>query len=203
MFNEIWPLISVVLGIVILLVLIIGFKLNTFISLIITSMITALMLGIPLTKIMETIEKGMGSTLGHIALIFGLGAILGKLLADGGGATRIADTLIQKFGQKHVQWAMLVAAFIVGIALFFEVGLVLLIPLVFTVAKRANVSVLKLGLPMVTALSVTHGFTTTSRTGSHRKELKANVGDVLLYGMIITIPVTLIAGPIFNKVAQK
>lgn len=158
MFNEIWPLISVVLGIVILLVLIIGFKLNTFISLIITSMITALMLGIPLTKIMETIEKGMGSTLGHIALIFGLGAILGKLLADGGGATRIADTLIQKFGQKHVQWAMLVAAFIVGIALFFEVGLVLLIPLVFTVAKRANVSVLKLGLPMVTALSVTHAF---------------------------------------------
>ncbi|MGT2333482.1 GntT/GntP/DsdX family permease [Staphylococcus aureus] len=109
MFNEIWPLISVVLGIVILLVLIIGFKLNTFISLIITSMITALMLGIPLTKIMETIEKGMGNTLGHIALIFGLGAILGKLLADGGGATRIADTLIQKFGQKHVQWAMLVA----------------------------------------------------------------------------------------------
>ncbi len=122
-FNEIWPLISVVLGIVILLVLIIGFKLNTFISLIITSMITALMLGIPLTKIMETIEKGMGSTLGHIALIFGLGAILGKLLADGGGATRIADTLIQKFGQ-HIKWAMLVAAFIVGIALFFEVGYV-------------------------------------------------------------------------------
>ncbi len=80
MFNEIWPLISVVLGIVILLVLIIGFKLNTFISLIITSMITALMLGIPLTKIMETIEKGMGSTLGHIALIFGLGAILGNYL---------------------------------------------------------------------------------------------------------------------------
>ena len=100
MFNEIWPLISVVLGIIILLVLIIGFKLNTFISLIITSMITALMLGIPLTKIMETIEKGMGSTLGHIALIFGLGAILGKLLVDGGGATRIADTLIQKFGQN-------------------------------------------------------------------------------------------------------
>ncbi|MDN8862148.1 gluconate permease, partial [Staphylococcus aureus] len=76
----------------------------------------ALMLGIPLTKIMETIEIGMGSTLGHIALIFVLGAILWKLLADGGGATRIADTLILKFGQKHVLWAMLVAAFIVGIA---------------------------------------------------------------------------------------
>ena len=109
MFGEIWPLISVVLGIVILLTLIIFMKLNTFISLIITSMI-ALLLGMPLNKIMETIENGMGSTLGHIALIFGLGAILGKLLADGGGATRIADTLIAKFGQKHVQWAMLIAA---------------------------------------------------------------------------------------------
>ena len=119
MFGEIWPLISVVLGIIILLTLIIGLKLNTFISLIITSMITALLLGMPLNKIMETIENGMGSTLGHIALIFGLGAILGKL-ADGGGATRIADTLIAKFGQKHVQWAMLIAAFIVGIALFLK-----------------------------------------------------------------------------------
>ena len=153
---------------------------------------------------METIEKGMGSTLGHIALIFGLGAILGKLLVDGGGATRIADTLIQKFGQKHVQWAMLVAAFIVGIALFFEVGLVLLIPLVFTVAKRANVSSVK--------TRITYGNSFISDTWllpPHpgpvviAKELKANVGDVLLYGMIIAIPVTLIAGPIFNKVAQK
>lgn len=204
MFAEIWPLISVVLGIVILLSLIIFLKLNTFISLIITSIVTALLLGMPLDKIMETVEKGMGGTLGHIALIFGLGAILGKLLSDGGGATRIADTLIAKFGQKHVQWAMLVAAFIVGIALFFEVGLVLLIPLVFTVAKRANLSTLKLGLPMVTALSVTHGFL-PPHPGPVviAKELKANIGHVLLYGIIISIPVTLIAGPLFNKIAQK
>ena len=99
---------------------------------------------------------------------------------------------------------MLVAAFIVGIALFFEVGLVLLIPLVFTVAKRANVSTLKLGLPMVTALSVTHGFL-PPHPGPVviAKELKANIGHVLLYGIIISIPVTLIAGPLFNKIAQK
>ena len=179
-------------------------KLNTFIALIITSIVTAILLGMPLDKIIETIEKGMGSTLGHIALIFGLGAILGKLLADGGGATRIADTLINKFGHKHVQWAMLIAAFIVGIALFFEVGLVLLIPLVFTIAKRANVSQLKLGLPMVVALSVTHGFL-PPHPGPVviAKELKANLGQVLLYGMIIAIPVTIIAGPIFNKMAEK
>ncbi|BBK27329.1 gluconate:H+ symporter [Staphylococcus arlettae] len=204
MFETIWPLATVVIGIAILLALIILLKLNTFIALIITSIITAILLGMPLDKIIETIENGMGSTLGHIALIFGLGAILGKLLADGGGATRIADTLINKFGQKHVQWAMIIAAFIVGIALFFEVGLVLLIPLVFTIAKRAQVSQLKLGLPMVTALSVTHGFL-PPHPGPVviAKELGANLGHVLLYGIIIAIPVTLIAGPFFNKIAQK
>lgn len=171
--GTIWTLASVVIGIVLLLTLIIFLKLNTFISLIITSIVTAILLGMPLNKVMETIEAGMGGTLGHIALIFGLGAILGKLLADGGGANRIADTLIDKFGPKHVQWAMLIAAFIVGIALFFEVGLVLLIPLVFTIAKRAKVSPLKLGLPMVTALSVTHGFfTTTSWSSSYSKRIK-------------------------------
>ncbi|MDT4010622.1 MULTISPECIES: gluconate:H+ symporter [Staphylococcus] len=204
MFTEIWPLITVVIGILILLALIIVLKLNTFISLIITSMVTALMLGMPLDKVVETVEKGMGSTLGHIAIIFGLGAILGKLLSDGGGATRIADTLIDKFGEKHVQWAMVVAAFVIGIALFFEVGLVLLIPLVFTLAKRTKVSPLKIGLPMITALSVTHGFL-PPHPGPVviAKELHASLGEVLLYGFIIAIPVTIIAGPVFGKIAQK
>ncbi|PTJ18223.1 gluconate:H+ symporter [Staphylococcus simulans] len=204
MFTEIWPLITVVIGILILLALIIVLKLNTFISLIITSMVTALMLGMPLDKVVETVEKGMGSTLGHIAIIFGLGAILGKLLSDGGGATRIADTLIDKFGEKHVQWAMVVAAFVIGIALFFEVGLVLLVPLVFTLAKRTKVSPLKIGLPMITALSVTHGFL-PPHPGPVviAKELHASLGEVLLYGFIIAIPVTIIAGPVFGKIAQK
>ncbi|MDK7926538.1 MAG: gluconate:H+ symporter [Staphylococcus simulans] len=204
MFTEIWPLITVVIGILILLALIIVLKLNTFISLIITSMVTALTLGMPLDKVVETVEKGMGSTLGHIAIIFGLGAILGKLLSDGGGATRIADTLIDKFGEKHVQWAMVVAAFVIGIALFFEVGLVLLVPLVFTLAKRTKVSPLKIGLPMITALSVTHGFL-PPHPGPVviAKELHASLGEVLLYGFIIAIPVTIIAGPVFGKIAQK
>lgn len=204
MFETIWPLASVVIGVLLLLVLIIFCKLNTFIALIVTSVVTAIILGMPLDQIIDTVEEGMGSTLGHIALIFGLGAILGKLLSDGGGATRIADTLIDKFGLKHVQWAMIVAAFIVGIALFFEVGLVLLIPLVFTIAKRANVSQLKLGLPMVVALSVTHGFL-PPRPGPVviAKELEANLGQVLMFGIIIAIPVTIIAGPMFNKVAEK
>lgn len=204
MFGEIWPLITVVIGILILLALIILLKLNTFIALIITSMITAVLLGMPLDKVVETVEKGMGSTLGHIAIIFGLGAILGKLLSDGGGATRIADTLINKFGEKNVQWAMVIAAFVIGIALFFEVGLVLLIPLVFTLAKRTKVSPLKIGLPMITALSVTHGFL-PPHPGPVviAKELHANLGQVLMFGIIIAIPVTIIAGPLFGRIAPK
>ncbi len=165
-------------------------------------MLTGILLGMPYNKIVTTIEAGIGGTLGHIALIFGLGAMLGKLLADGGGATQIADTLIAKLGKKYVQWAMVIASFMIGIALFFEVGLVLLIPLVFTIAKRMNVSQLKIGLPMVTALSVTHGFL-PPHPGPVviAKELNAPIGEVLLYGFIIAIPVTLIAGPLFVKIA--
>ncbi|ASQ50159.1 gluconate permease [Staphylococcus pseudintermedius] len=204
MFQEIWPLLGVAIAIIVLLILIMKLQLNTFVALVITAMVTGILLGMPFDKIVETIETGMGGTLGHIALIFGLGAMLGKLLADGGGATQIADTLIAKLGKKYVQWAMVIASFIIGIALFFEVGLVLLIPLVFTIAKRMNVSQLKIGMPMVTALSVTHGFL-PPHPGPVviAKELGANIGEVLLYGFIVAIPVTIIAGPVFAKIAPR
>ncbi|MBI5974774.1 gluconate:H+ symporter [Staphylococcus canis] len=202
MFEMLWPLFGVIIGILILLVLIIYFKINTFIALIMTSVVTGILLGMPLDKIIETIETGIGSTLGHIALIFGLGAMLGKLLSDGGGATQIADTLVTKFGQRYVQWAMVIASFIIGVALFFEVGLVLLIPLVFTIAKRMKISQLQIGLPMVTALSVTHGFL-PPHPGPVviAQALHADIGQVLLYGFIVAIPVTLISGPLFVKIA--
>ncbi|EGQ3204316.1 gluconate permease [Staphylococcus pseudintermedius] len=204
MFQEIWPLLSVAIAIIVLLILIMKLQLNTFVALVITAMVTGILLGMPFDKIVATIETGMGGILGHIALIFGLGAMLGKLLADGGGATQIADTLIAKLGKKYVQWAMVIASFIIGIALFFEVGLVLLIPLVFTIAKRMNVSQLKIGMPMVTALSVTHGFL-PPHPGPVviAKELGANIGEVLLYGFIVAIPVTIIAGPVFAKIAPR
>lgn len=204
MFSEIALLLIVALAIVILLGLIMWLKLNTFVSLIITAMLTGIMLGMPLSKVIGTIETGMGSTLGHIALIFGLGAMLGKLLADGGGATRIAHTLINKFGQKRIQWAVVTASFIIGIALFFEVGLVLLIPIVFTIAKESKVSTLYLGIPMTAALSVTHGFL-PPHPGPVMiaKEFGADIGQVLLFGFIVAIPVTIIAGPIFTKFAKK
>ncbi|AZV49455.1 gluconate permease [Bacillus halotolerans] len=198
------PLIIVALGILALLILIMGLKLNTFISLLIVSFGVALALGMPFDKVVSSIEEGIGGTLGHIALIFGLGAMLGKLIADSGGAQRIAMTLVNKFGEKNIQWAVVIASFIIGIALFFEVGLVLLIPIVFAISRELKISILYLGIPMVAALSVTHGFLPphpgpTAIAG----EYGANIGEVLLYGFIVAVPTVLIAGPIFTKFAKK
>ncbi|MFC7371946.1 GntP family permease [Fictibacillus iocasae] len=198
------PLVIVALGIVALLLLIMGLKLNTFISLIIVSFGVALALGMPLEEIVKTIEMGLGGTLGHLALIFGLGAMLGKLIADSGGAQRIAMTLVNKFGEKNIQWAVVAASFIIGVALFFEVGLVLLIPIVFAISRELRVSILYLGIPMAAALSVTHGFLPphpgpTVISG----EYGADIGEVLLYGFIIAIPTVILAGPVFTKLAKK
>ena len=198
------PLLIVAIGIVSLLILIMGLKLNTFVSLIIVAFGVALALGMPQDSIVASIEGGLGGTLGHLALIFGLGAMLGRLIADSGGAQRIAMTLIDKFGEKNIQWAVVVSSFIIGVALFFEVGMVLLIPIVFTISKQLKVSILHLGIPMVAALSVTHGFLPphpgpTVIAG----EYGANIGEVLLYGFIIAIPTVIIAGPLFTKLARK
>ncbi|MBZ5215185.1 GntP family permease [Bacillus paralicheniformis] len=198
------PLLIVAIGIVALLLLIMGLKLNTFVSLIIVSFGVALALGMPLDDIVKTIEEGLGGTLGHIALIFGLGAMLGRLIADSGGAQRIAMTLVNKFGEKNIQWAVVIASFIIGVALFFEVGLVLLIPIVFAISRELKISILYLGIPMTAALSVTHGFLPphpgpTAIAG----ELGANIGEVLLYGIIVAIPTVLLAGPLFTKLARK
>lgn len=197
-------LLIVGIGILILLFLIMKLKLNTFVSLVIVSILVAMGLKMPLTQIIVTIENGIGSQLGHLALVFGFGAILGKLVSDAGGAYRISTTLINKFGKKKIQIAVLIASFIIGIALFFEVGLVLLIPIIFTIASELGISILYLGIPMAAALSVTHGFlpphpAPTAISGIYN----ANIGMVLLYGFIIAIPTSIIAGPLYTKIAQK
>ena len=198
------PLLIVAIGVILLIVLISKFKLNTFVALLIVSFCVALTLGIPMEKVVSTIEAGIGGTLGHIALIFGLGAMLGRLVADAGGAQRIAMTLINKFGETRIEWAVVISSFIVGIAMFFEVGLVLLIPIVFSIAKEMKVSLLSLGIPMLAALLATHSFLPphpgpTVIAG----EYGADIGKVLLYGIIVAIPTVFIAGPVFTRLAKK
>ncbi len=136
----------------------IRFKLNGFIALILVALAVGLMQGMPVDKVIASIKAGVGGTLGSLALIMGFGAMLGKMLADCGGAQRIATTLIDKFGQKYIQWAVVLTGFTVGFALFYEVGFVLLLPLVFTIAAKARVPLLYVGVPMAASLSATHGF---------------------------------------------
>lgn len=198
------PLLIIALGVLLLLIMIMGLKLNTFVSLIIVSFIVALLLGMPMSDVVSSIESGLGGTLGHIALIFGMGAMLGRLIADAGGANRIATTLIDKFGEKRIQWAVLFASFIVGIALFLEVTIVLLIPIIFSIAKELKVSIVHLGLPMVTAALATHAFLPPHPGPTAvAAEYGANIGLMLIYGIIIAIPTVILAGILYPKLAKR
>jgi len=198
------PLIIVALGVVLLLLLMIRFKLNGFIALILVALAVGLMQGMPVDKVIASIKAGVGGTLGSLALIMGFGAMLGKMLADCGGAQRIATTLIDKFGQKYIQWAVVLTGFTVGFALFYEVGFVLLLPLVFTIAAKARVPLLYVGVPMAASLSVTHGFLpphpgpTAIATIFH-----ADMGKTLLYGTLLAIPTVILAGPVYARFLKK
>ena len=194
------PLVIVAVGVALLLLLMIRFKLNGFIALILVALAVGIMQGMPVDKVIASIKTGVGSTLGGLALIMGFGAMLGKLLADCGGAQRIATTLIAKFGQRYIQWAVVLTGFTVGFALFYEVGFVLMLPLVFSIAASARVPLLYVGVPMATALSVTHGFLpphpgpTAIATLFH-----ADMGKTLLFGTLLAIPTVILAGPVFAR----
>ncbi|WP_367333550.1 gluconate:H+ symporter [Limosilactobacillus sp.] len=198
------PLLIVLIGVALLIFMIVKLKLNTFVSLVITSFIVALLLGLPLAKIPETIETGIGGQLGHLAIIFGFGSMLGKLVSDAGGGYRIATTLIDKFGRRWIQVAVILASFIIGLALFFEVGLVVVLPIIFIIARELDMPLMYLGIPMAATLNVTHAFlpphpAPTAISGI----LGANLGHVLLLGIIAAIPTIIIAGPVFNWFLHK
>lgn len=198
------PLLIVLIGVALLIFMIVKLKLNTFVSLVITSFIVALLLGLPLAKIPATIETGIGGQLGHLAIIFGFGSMLGKLVSDAGGGYRIATTLIDKFGRRWIQVAVILASFIIGLALFFEVGLVVVLPIIFIIARELDMPLMYLGIPMAATLNVTHAFlpphpAPTAISGI----LGANLGHVLLLGIIAAIPTIIIAGPVFNWFLHK
>ena len=195
------PLVIVAIGVILLLLLMIRFKMNGFIALVLVALAVGLIQGMPLDKVIGSIKAGVGGTLGSLALIMGFGAMLGKMLADCGGAQRIATTLIAKFGKKHIQWAVVLTGFTVGFALFYEVGFVLMLPLVFTIAASANIPLLYVGVPMAAALSVTHGFLPPHPGPTAIATIfNADMGKTLLYGTILAIPTVILAGPVYARV---
>lgn len=200
-------LLIVFAAIVALLLLITVAKLNPFVALIVTAIGVGLATGMPLIStnpevpgIIDSIKAGMGNTLGFLAIVLALGTMLGKMMAESGGAERIANTLIAKFGEKNVHWAMMFVAFIVGIPVFFQVGFVLLIPLVFTIARRTGVSLVSLGVPLVAGLSVVHGLVPPHPAAMAAVGIfKADVGITILYSIIVGLPTAILAGPVYGK----
>jgi len=198
--HSIFLLASTFVAVVGLIVLIAVFKLNPFITLFVTSLALAMVTGMPLTTVIHSFEAGLGSTLGHIAVIIALGTMLGKMMAESGGADRIAYTLIRLFGKKYIHWAMVVIGLIVGLPTFFEVGFVLLIPIVFTVARRTGTSFILVGLPMAAGLSVVHGLVPPHPAALLAVTIyRADVGRTIFYALLVGLPAAALAGPIYAK----
>lgn len=190
-------------GITVLLLLIVA-KLHPALALLIASIVTGLLFRMPLTKLMASINAGIGSTLGSLIMVLALGAMLGKIAEDSGAAKKIVMVLVAKAGRKGIQWAVLFTGLLVGIPLFYNAGFVVLIPLVFTVAKATGLPLLYVGIPMAASLSVTHGFLPPHPGPlSLAVIFKANVGKTLLYGLIVSLPLAVIAGIFFPRLIIK
>ncbi len=197
-------LIYAVLAIVALIVLIARYRLNPFISVTLVSIGLALLAGMPAPEILPAYEQGVGKTLGHIALIVALGTMLGKMMAESGGAERIARTLIARFGPGNVHWAMMLIAFCIGLPIFFEVGFVLLIPIALNVARRTGVPLLLVGLPMVAGLSVVHGLVPPHPAAMLAVHAYgADVGRTVFYALLVGLPTAALAGPVFARVVAR
>jgi Gnt-I system high-affinity gluconate transporter len=192
-------LLTVFFCILLLVVLVSWAKVNPFLAFLIVSITAGLLLGIPLAKVNTSIQKGLGETLGSITIIICLGAMLGKLVADSGAAQKIADVLVGAFGVKYVQWALVVVGFIIGIPLFYNTGFVLVVPLIFSVVYKYKLPAVYIGLPMLAALSVTHGFLPPHPSPSALVLIfHADLGKTLIYGLILAVPAIILAGPVFS-----
>jgi gluconate:H+ symporter, GntP family len=204
MTQDTYLLVDALVTIIGLVLLITKFKVHPFVALTIAAGFLGLTSGMPVDKVMKSFQDGFGGVLGFVGIILGLGTMLGKLMADSGGADQIAQTLIRRFGKERVHWAMMFSAFLVGIPLFFEIGFVLLIPLVFIVARRSGVSIVKIGIPLLAGLSAVHGL-----VPPHPGPLlaigifNADIGKTIFYGLIVAFPTAIIAGPIFGKWIAK
>lgn len=198
------PLAIVFVGILFLFLLITLFKFNGFISFILVAIGIGIAQGMQLNDIVDSIENGIGNTLGFLVMILGFGAMLGKLVAESGAAQQITNGLIKIFGVNYTKVAVMLTGFIVGITMFYSVGFVILVPLVFTVAKATGLSLIGVGLPMLASLSVTHGFLPPHPAPSALSVMfEADIGKTLIYGVLLSIPAILISGPLLTRFLPK
>jgi Gnt-I system high-affinity gluconate transporter len=188
----------------VLVLLITRFKVNAFLAFLLISIGAGLLLGIDAGHITRSIQIGMGDMLGSLVIVIVGGAMLGKLVAESGGAQRIASGMMYLFGERYIQWALLATGFIIGIPLFYNVGFVLVVPLIFSVVYRYKFPAVYIGLPMLASLSVTHGLLPPHPSPSYLvAQFGADMGQTLLYGMMVGIPTVIIAGPLFSRTLRR
>lgn len=196
-------LLTVLFGLILLLVLILK-KLSPAIALVIVSIITGLLLGMSPGKVMTTISAGIGNTLGGMVMVLALGAMMGKLIEETGSSKKIVFILIRLFGIKNIQWAILLTGLLVGIPLFYNAGFVVLVPLVFAIASTTRLPLLYLALPMAASLSITHGFLPPHPGPLAIASIfKADIGIILIYGLILSVPIAIAGGIILPRLILK
>jgi GntP family gluconate:H+ symporter len=197
--HDTWLVTWTLVAIAVVVVLITRYKIHPFLALILGSAVVGLGAGLAAANVITEFEKGFGSTLGGVGILVALGTILGKLLADSGGADRVVDTIVGRAGERRLPWAMALIAMIIGIPLFFEVGVVLLIPVIFLVARRAGTSIVRVGIPALAGLSVMHGLVPPHPGPLIAiAALHADLGQTLAFGLLVAVPTVIIAGPLYG-----
>jgi Gnt-I system low-affinity gluconate transporter len=194
----------VVSAVALLLFMVLRLKISAFISLLITAIYVGILAGMPLKDIAKSIQDGMGSTLGFVATVVGLGAIFGQMLESSGGAESLAHSLIRKFGQDKAPWAMVMTGFIVAIPVFLDVGFIILVPIVYALSRDTNRSLLYYAIPLLAGLAVTHSFMPpTPGPVAVADIINAQLGWVIFFGFLLGIPTAIIAGPFWGRYISK
>jgi GntP family gluconate:H+ symporter len=196
--------IAALTGIAVIVLLITRWKMHAFLALIIGTGVLGAVAGAPLADTITSFTTGLGTTVAGVGVLIALGAILGRLLADSGGADRIVDTILARTGERRLPWAMALIAGLIGLPLFFEVGIVLLIPVVLLVARRGNHSLIRVGIPALAGLSVMHGLVPPHPGPlAAIDSIKADLGTTLALGVLVALPTVAIAGPLFGRIADR
>lgn len=191
-------------GVALVVLLITLVRLPAFIALLLGSIVFGLAARMPLADIPRAFQQGTGDTLGFVALVIGLGTVIGKLLAESGGAVVVSQALVSALGERRLDWAMLLSGFLIGLPVFFQVGLVLLAPVMFTIAAQTGVPLLRLGIPLVAGLSATHGLVPPHPGPLAAIErLGADAGRTLFYSLIVSLPVAMLAGPLIGRILSR
>ncbi len=197
-------LLAVFIGVAVLLVLILYVRIQAFISLLIASIVVGLIAGMEPMKIIETIQTGMGNTLGFVAVVVGLGSMFGAILEHSGGAEALGNYMLGKFGQKNASWALMITGFFVAIPVFFDVAFIILIPIIYSLQRKSGKSLLFYAIPLLAGLAITHAFIPpTPGPVAVADILNADLGWVILFGFIVGIPSAILGGPVFGKFIAK